>query len=59
VIFNINQLLLIKTIQFSARGALQQWRNLGINPNIITRWIEEYQQNGVGQALHGNGKLIS
>jgi len=31
-------------------------RSLGINPNLLTRWIKE-QQADDGQAFRGNGKL--
>ena len=31
-------------------------RNLGINPNMLGRWIKEAENND-GQAFRGNGKL--
>ena len=31
-------------------------RNLGINPNLIARWIQERQADESGQAFRGNGK---
>ena len=31
-------------------------RNLGINPNVLGRWVKEHQQDE-GQAFRGNGKL--
>ena len=31
-------------------------RNLGINPNVLGRWIKEHE-NDDGHAFHGNGKL--
>ena len=31
-------------------------RNLGINANMLRRWVREYESNG-GQAFRGNGKL--
>jgi transposase len=31
--------------------------SLGINPNLIARWIQEHQANGSGQAFRSNGKL--
>jgi len=32
-------------------------RNLGINTNMLCRWVQEYNQ-GDGQAFRGNGRLI-
>jgi transposase len=32
-------------------------RSLGINPNLIARWIQEHQTDDSGQAFRGNGKL--
>lgn len=32
-------------------------RSLDINPNMITRWIKEYEQDNDGQAFRGKGKL--
>tara|TARA_B110000208_G_C11358596_1_gene280339 strand:+ start:209 stop:505 length:297 start_codon:yes stop_codon:yes gene_type:complete len=32
-------------------------RSLEENPNLITRWIKEYEQDNDGQAFRGNGKL--
>jgi transposase len=32
-------------------------RSLEVNPNLITRWIKEYEQDHDGQAFRGNGKL--
>ena len=32
-------------------------RSLEVNPNLITRWIKEYEQDNDGQAFRGNGKL--
>jgi transposase len=32
-------------------------RSLEINPNLITRWIKENEQDNNGQAFRGNGKL--
>mgnify|MGYP001349723355 CR=1 FL=1 len=32
-------------------------RSLEINPNLITRWIQEHQADDSGQAFRGNGKL--
>ena len=31
--------------------------NLGINANMLTRWIKEQQQDDDGHAFRGNGKL--
>jgi transposase len=30
-------------------------RNLGINANMLNRWVQEYR-NGEGEAFRGNGK---
>jgi transposase-like protein len=32
-------------------------RSLGINPNLIARWIHEHQADDSGQAFRGYGKL--
>ena len=32
-------------------------RNLEINPNLMGRWVKEYQKEDEGQAFRGNGKL--
>ena len=32
-------------------------RSLEINPNLITRWIQEHQADDTGQAFRGHGKL--
>jgi transposase len=32
-------------------------RSLEINPNLLTRWIQEHQADDSGQAFRGNGKL--
>ncbi|SEJ37454.1 transposase, partial [Nitrosomonas eutropha] len=32
-------------------------RSLGINANMLRRWIREYQADNTGQAFRGNGKL--
>ncbi len=32
-------------------------RNLEVNPNMLGRWIKEYQEQDEGQAFRGNGKL--
>ena len=34
-------------------------RSLEINPNLITRWLKENEQDNNGQAFRGNGKLTS
>lgn len=31
-------------------------KNLGINPNVLSRWIKEFESDD-GQAFRGNGKL--
>jgi len=33
--------------------------NLGINANMLGRWIKEYQKDEDDQAFRGNGKLTS
>ena len=33
-------------------------RSLGINPNLILRWIQEHQTNESDQAFRGNSKLM-
>ena len=32
-------------------------RNLGVYPNLLGRWVKEYQKQDEGQAFRGNGKL--
>jgi len=32
-------------------------RNLDVNPNLLGRWVKEYQEQDEGQAFRGNGKL--
>jgi len=32
-------------------------RNLEINASMLRRWIREYQQDDMGQAFRGDGKL--
>ena len=36
---------------------LEVSRSLGINANMLRRWIREYQADDAGQAFRGNGKL--
>lgn len=31
-------------------------KNLGVNPNIMGRWVKEFESDD-GQAFRGNGKL--
>ena len=33
-------------------------RNLGINANMLNRWVQEYR-NGENEAFRGNGKLTA
>ena len=35
----------------------QAAHSLEINPNLITRWIQEHQADDSGQAFRGKGKL--
>ena len=37
---------------------LEAARSLGINPNMLGRWVKELDQSD-GQALRGNGKLTA
>ena len=32
-------------------------RSLDVNPNILGRWVQEFQEQDEGQAFRGNGKL--
>lgn len=34
-------------------------RNLDVNPNLLGRWVKEYQEQDTGQAFRGNGKLTA
>ena len=34
-------------------------RNLEVNPNLLGRWVKEYQEQDEGQAFRGNGKLTA
>jgi len=34
-------------------------RNLDVNPNLLGRWVKEYEEQEHGQAFRGNGKLTA
>jgi len=52
--FKLDAISLVVDQKFSRAEAA---RSLGINPNMITRWMKEYEQDSDGQAFRGNGKL--
>lgn len=52
--FKLDAISLVVDQKFSRAEAA---RNLGINPNLMTRWMKEYEEDNDGQAFRGNGKL--
>ena len=34
-------------------------KNLDVSPNLLGRWVKEYQEQDEGQAFRGNGKLTA
>jgi transposase len=52
--FKLDAISLVVDQKFSRAEAA---RSLDINPNMITRWMKEYEQDSDGQAFRGNGKL--
>jgi transposase len=52
--FKLDAVSLVLDQQFTRAEAA---RSLDINPNMITRWIKEFEQDENGQAFRGNGKL--
>jgi transposase len=52
--FKLDPISLVLEQQYTRVGAA---RSLEINPNMITHWIKEYEQDNDGHAFRGNGKL--
>ena len=52
--FKLDAISLVLNQQYTRSEAA---RSLEVNPNLITRWIKEYEQDNDGQAFRGNGKL--
>jgi transposase len=52
--FKLDAISLLLNQQYTRSEAA---RSLEVNPNLITRWIKEYEQDNDGQAFRGNGKL--
>ena len=52
--FKLDAISLVLNQQYTRSEAA---RSLEENPNLITRWIKEYEQDNDGQAFRGNGKL--
>ena len=52
--FKLDAISLVVDQKFSRAEAT---RSLEINPNLITRWMKEHEQDNDGQAFRGNGKL--
>ncbi|MDU0355257.1 IS3 family transposase [Paraglaciecola aquimarina] len=52
--FKLDAISLVLDQQYTRAEA---GRSLEVNPNLITRWIKEYEQDNDGQAFRGNGKL--
>jgi len=52
--FKLDEISLVVDQKFSRSEAA---KNLEINPNLITRWMKEYEEDQDGQAFRGNGKL--
>ena len=51
--FKLDAIALVKEQNYSQAEAA---RNLGLNPNMLGRWIKE-AENDDGHAFRGNGKL--
>ena len=52
--FKLDAISLVLNQQYTRSEAA---RSLEVNPNLITRWIKEYEQDNDGKAFRGNGKL--
>jgi len=52
--FKLDAISLVLDQQYTRAEAA---RSLEIKPNLIARWIKEYQADDAGQAFRGNGKL--
>ena len=52
--FKLDAISLVLNQQYTRSEAA---RSLEVNPNLITRWIKEHEQDNDGQAFCGNGKL--
>ena len=52
--FKLDAISLVLNQQYTRSEAA---RSLEVNPNLVTRWIKEYEQDNDGQAFRGNGKL--
>jgi transposase len=52
--FKLDVISLVVEQQYTIAEAA---RSLEINPNLITRWLKENEQDNDGQAFRGNGKL--
>ena len=53
--FKLDAIALVKEQNYSQAEAA---RNLGINPNMLGRWIKEAESDD-GHAFRGNGKLTA
>ena len=53
-VFKLDALSLVLEPEYTKSEAS---RSLGINPNLIARWIQEHQSDESGQAFRSNGKL--
>lgn len=52
--FKLDAISLVVDPKFSRAEAA---RSMEINPNLITRWMKEYEEDHDGQGFRGNGKL--
>jgi len=52
--FKLDAISLVVEQQYTRTEAS---RSLEINPNLITRWIKEHEQDNNGQAFRSNGKF--
>lgn len=52
--FKLDAISLVLNQQYTRAEAA---RSLEVNPNLLTRWIKEHEQDNDGQAFRGNGKL--
>jgi len=50
-VFKLDALSLVLEPEYTKSEAS---RSLGINPNLIARWIQEHQADGSRQAFRGN-----
>ena len=52
--FKFDAISLVLDQEYTRAGGA---RSLEINPNLLTRWIQEHQADDSGKAFRGSGKL--